>query len=221
MGLFLSDVLPDFYVKVGRIINGLDNRRRSDTEQKQLALSVALANEIASSFIRQEAVPRGCDHYSKALSCRSFEKEEVRYDIELNSCLAMTSCTCLYMKKRKSVCKHMSLARRVLGFSICFDTRVTEEITVDDQNDITSAQNYDAGQSVNAQGNSLVDAGQTGETNGHSLVHELELMIPVAKRYDQMQNSQQENWDNIAEHLAAMRRDLGRGETLWSAKQRR
>ena len=145
MGLFLSDVLPDFCVKVGRIINGLDNRRRSDTEQKQLALSVALANEIASSFIRQEAVPRGCDHYSKALSCRSFEKEEVRYDIELNSCLAMTCCTCLYMKKRKSVCKHMFLARRVLGFSICFDTRVTEEIIADDQNDITSAQDYDAG----------------------------------------------------------------------------
>ncbi|KAI1001640.1 hypothetical protein K3495_g6560 [Podosphaera aphanis] len=73
--LLLEDVSPDFCVKVGRIINGLDNRRRSDTEQKQLALSVALANEIASSFIRQEAVPRGCDHYSKALSCRSFEKK--------------------------------------------------------------------------------------------------------------------------------------------------
>ena len=125
------------------------------------------------------------------------------------------------MKKRKSVCKHMFLARRVLGFSICFDTRVTEEIVADDQNDITSAQDYDAGQSVNAQGNSLVDAGQTGETKGYSLVNELELMIPVAKRYDQMQNSQQENCDNLAEHMAAMRRDLGRGETLWSAKQRR
>ncbi|KAI0992809.1 hypothetical protein K3495_g15375 [Podosphaera aphanis] len=138
--LLLEDILPDFCVKVGRIINGLDNPRRSDTEQKQLVLSVALANEIASSFIRQEAVPRGCDHYSKALSCRSFEKEEVRYDIKLNSCLVMTSCTCLYMKKHKSVCKHMFLSRRVLGFSICFDSRATEEIIADDQNDVTSAQ---------------------------------------------------------------------------------
>ncbi|KAI0997358.1 hypothetical protein K3495_g10827 [Podosphaera aphanis] len=115
----------------------------------------------------------------------------------------------------------MFLARRVLGFSICFDSRVTAEIIADDQNDITSAQDYDAGQIVNAQGNSLVDAGQTGETSGYGIVHELELMIPVAKRYDQMQNSQQENCDNLAEQMAAMRRDIGRGEILWSAKQRR
>ncbi|KAI0991357.1 hypothetical protein K3495_g16830 [Podosphaera aphanis] len=115
----------------------------------------------------------------------------------------------------------MFLARRDLGFSICFDTRVTEEIIADDQNDITSAQDYDAGQSVNAQGNNLVDAGQTGETNGYSLVHELGLMIRVARRYNQMQNSQQENCDNLAEHMAAMRRDPERGETLRSAKQRR
>lgn len=101
-------------------------------------------------------------------------------------------------------CKHMFLARRVLGCGIGFHTRISRKDAL--YFEVIDAYIEEFG------------AGALSYTSGSGLVRDLELMIPLAKKFKELATSQQENCDNLAEHMASLRRSLERKETSCSSK---
>ncbi|KAI0999335.1 hypothetical protein K3495_g8860 [Podosphaera aphanis] len=79
---------------------------------------------MASQIVKRCLAPlEKYDDYVVVISIRSFDKEDKYYTITLDANRSMFRCSCPYMTQTSSLCKHMFLAKRQLGYSICFATR--------------------------------------------------------------------------------------------------
>ena len=125
--LLLREVLSDFRVKVARVSIGLERRRLSNSEKAQLQKWKEISLETAASLVRHSVVESGDAEFSEVILVKSFTVDEQEYEITLNSASAMSCCPCSYMAESKSVCKHMFLAQVVFGYSISYDTRMSEK----------------------------------------------------------------------------------------------
>lgn len=130
----LREVLPDLRLKVARILRGFERRRFTDVEQKQLQKCDDISNESASLMVKRSIAPTEGDEYVEIITVRSFENENIHYTVSLNASSSICECNCPYMTNTKVVCKHMFLAERQLGYSICFKTRSQDIIPEAEEN---------------------------------------------------------------------------------------
>ena len=99
--ILLHEVLPDFRVKVAKVLTGLEKRRMTKIEMEQRSSSVSLAN--AASYLNFDVELQG-DQYSRIVNVRSFGDESVQYAVALSAEGEIKSCTCRHMTNFKSVC---------------------------------------------------------------------------------------------------------------------
>lgn len=120
----LREVLPDLRLKISRILRGFERRKLNSAERKQLDRCNAISSDTANVFVKRCLASLGSDDdYVEIITVRSFQQDDTHYRITLNTSSSLSHCTCPYMTETNSVCKHMFLAERQLGYSICYATR--------------------------------------------------------------------------------------------------
>ncbi|KAI0991055.1 hypothetical protein K3495_g17132, partial [Podosphaera aphanis] len=83
-----------------------------------------ISSDMASQIVKRCLAPHGeYDDYVEVISVTSFDKTDKQYTIIFDASRSLSRCSCSYMTQTSSACKHMFLAKRQLGYSICFATR--------------------------------------------------------------------------------------------------
>ncbi|KAI0995090.1 hypothetical protein K3495_g13091, partial [Podosphaera aphanis] len=120
----LREILPDLRLKVSLVQRGVTGRKMDFHEKMQFQCCSSISSDMASQIVKRYVAPHGeYDDYVEVISVRSFEKTDKQYTITLDASRSLSRCSCSYMTQISSVCKHMFLAKRQLGYSICFATR--------------------------------------------------------------------------------------------------
>ncbi|KAI0991452.1 hypothetical protein K3495_g16735 [Podosphaera aphanis] len=93
-------------------------------EKMQFQCCSSISSDMASQIVKRYVAPHGeYDDYVDVISVRFFDKTDKQYTITLDASRSLSRCSCSYMTQTSSVCKHMFLAKRQLGYRICFATR--------------------------------------------------------------------------------------------------
>ena len=121
----LREVLPDLRLKIARIIRGFEKRKLDAAEERQLTRCNELSSVEAARYVQRCLVAlESDDDFAEVITVKSFnQKKDVFYTISLNASSSLSRCNCLYMTRTRAVCKHMFLAERQLGYSICYTTK--------------------------------------------------------------------------------------------------
>lgn len=211
--LLLREVLPDFRVKVARVSMGLERRRLSNSEKAQLQKCKEISSETAASLVRHSVVESGDAEFSEVILVKSFTIDDQEYVITLNSASAMSCCSCSYMAESKSVCKHMFLAQDVFGYSISYDTRLSDKW--DGCRNTLPASNAQSSSNIN-------DDGPESDDNIKAIFRE---QIGFAYSYpsssSHLDDEEREILKSASAQLAKLKRYRESKDRTWSKKQRR
>lgn len=120
--ILLDEVLESIRLKVLLALNGFQRRRSNLAEQNQQEKCNSIPSELAMNLVSHMHAQDGSDGLGTIL-VNSFSSENVKYSISLNEDGLISKCTCEYMSKNSVVYKHMYMAARVLGYSLCFEIR--------------------------------------------------------------------------------------------------
>ena len=83
------------------------------------------------TLVTQRHETERCDEPGEEIFMESFTNENIRYKISLNDESLISNYTCEYKSINFSVCKHMYLASRILGYIISLDIRRTDKSGID------------------------------------------------------------------------------------------
>ena len=202
----LNEYLLDVRLKVALVKNGFGSRPVSDKEARQRAQCDALAANVAESYVRYPTALQPGDQFGNEVTVRSFKNENIHYTISLNNG-EISGCSRLYMASNNVVCKHMLLAERVLGYSICYD--------------------------VKRSGNSRPSHYRTSlPSNDHNdPAHREQVIADIWKNLEAIKpfvnagaNAEPLEWEaieSLASNLVSVKRKLQYPESSWSKRQRR
>ena len=211
----LRKVLPDFKLKIGRVCLGLDKRRLSNAERKQLEKAMELDHDLAKSMINRIIDSEGEDYMFKLFIVKSFSQEERDYFVSLNEASTVSRCSCDFMVTNKLVCKHMFLVHKIFGYCMNFDTRA-------------SGQNVNVVPSLALLENQATSSTSVPEVRQdpiESKVRVLTQMLDSAKatlkRFRDFSNEKFEVMDALEINLKSFKRIFDIDENSWSKRQRR
>ena len=119
----LREALMDLRLKVANVLNGFGRRQMCQAEIDQLNKCNAIADEDAQQYIFNYPSSVESDvELEKMIQIKSLTKKGVYYSVSLNASSSISSCTCPYMTKKRIACKHMHMVKRLLGYTICYDS---------------------------------------------------------------------------------------------------
>lgn len=209
--LLLHDVLPEFQLKVARVSMGLDRRQISHSEKLQQRKSAAMDPQLANSWIRRSVAYQENNQFTEVLCVKSFTTEDLEYEVSLNAASTIKSCTCPFMVSTNSVCKHMFLAERVLGYNICFETRNSQNAGI---GELSSFPDREIQAAVD-EGIEIIDQHET------KILHERLQSCLSCFKNNKVLKSDLEEYSALVEQATVLKRKIEARENSWSKKQRR
>lgn len=212
INVLLREVLPDFRLKVARVSSGMERRKLSVSERSQLGKCNALDYDSAHSRICRSVVQNG-DDYSEVFLVKSFTQSNLQYIVSQNAASAICRCSCNFMVTTNTVCKHMFLAQRTMGHSICFETRLGG-----DSNNLES-------QLTNPDSQPTLNGDNVGQESHHCLMARISESFKTCTSYINKSEKHDEDMKgdllDIEASLATLKRKIDAKDKSWAKKQRR